>query len=263
MRIFSALLAAVITAAVAIAQLEAVTRVPSADGQFWDIQDTSPWSQDSGGIATGGRSNPFNGFGYLKMQVRRADNSLLARNHYLRGFGLHHDGKGRFDSITPVLVEGVVVARDITSQKHTDYLRYLDTFTNTADQDRIVQVAWGGAVGAYDDGGRAMVAATADGDRLIEPSDAFVTMMQNVKGVSSPGDGPSGHGPSSHVLGDKQGLVTAIGDMFGDPFERRWPGFDPAHVGYVFTLRLRPGESSSLMTFVVKGRSETYDPRGG
>ena len=48
----------------------AVTRVGSADGQFWDIQDTSPWSQDSGGIATGGRANPFNGFGYLKMRVR-------------------------------------------------------------------------------------------------------------------------------------------------------------------------------------------------
>ena len=50
----------------------AVTSLPSADGQFWDIQDTSPWAQDSGGIATGGRANPFNGFGYLKLQVRRA-----------------------------------------------------------------------------------------------------------------------------------------------------------------------------------------------
>src|SRR6187549_3216472 len=75
----------------------AVTRLPSADGQYWDIQDTSAWAQDSGGIATGGRSNPFNGFGYLKVQVRRADNSLLARNRYLKGFGLHHDGAGRFD----------------------------------------------------------------------------------------------------------------------------------------------------------------------
>ena len=40
----------------------AVTRVPSKDGQFWDIQDTSSWSQDSGGIATGGGANPFNGW---------------------------------------------------------------------------------------------------------------------------------------------------------------------------------------------------------
>src|SRR5687767_6900482 len=223
MRILRGVLAATITAALAIAQLHAVTRVPSADGQFWDIQDTSPWSQDSGGIATGGRSNPFNGFGYLKMQVRRADNEVLARNQYLRGFGLHHDGSGRFDSVTPVFVDGVVVDRNITTRPHTDYLRYVDTFTNTADQDRIVQVAWGGAVGVYEDGGIATVATTSDGDGAIEPHDTFVTMMQNVKRATSPIGGPSGHGPSAHVLGNKRGALTAIGDMYSDPFENRWP----------------------------------------
>ena len=263
MRILRAVLAATITAVVVIAQLHAVTRVPSADGQFWDIQDTSPWSQDSGGIATGGRSNPFNGFGYLKLQVRRGDNSVLARNHYLRGFGLHHDGKGRFDSITPVVVEGVVVDRNITTREHTNYLRYVDTFTNTTEQDRLVQLAWGGAVGAYEDGGVAAVATTADGDAAIELNDTFITMMQNVKRVPAAMEGPSGHGPSAHVLGNKRGVLTATGDMYSDPFENQWPGFDPAHVGYVFTLRLRPGQAASLMTFVVKGRSETYDPRGG
>ena len=243
MRILRAGLAATITAAVVIAQLHAVTRVPSADGQFWDIQDTSPWSQDSGGIATGGRSNPFNGFGYLKLQVRSGDNSVLARNHYLRGFGLHHDGRGRFDSITPVVVEGVVVDRNITTRQHTNYLRYVDTFTNTSEQDLLVQVAWGGAVGAYEDGGVAAVATTADGDAAIELTDTFVTMMQNVKRVPAAMEGPSGHGPSAHVLGNKRGVLTATGDMYSDPFENQWPGFDPAHVGYVFTLRLRPGQA--------------------
>ena len=165
MRIFSGVLAAVLTAAVGIAQLQAVTRVPSADGQFWDIQDTSPWSMDSGGIATGGRANPFNGFGYLKLQVRRADNSLLVDNHYLRGFGLHHDGAGRFDSITPLLVEGVLVSRSILTSKDAHYLRYYDSFTNTSSEERIVRVAWGGAAGAYTDGGLVTVAATSSGDR--------------------------------------------------------------------------------------------------
>ena len=80
MRILRGLLVAVMGAGIGVAQLSAVTRVPSADGQFWDIQDTSPWAQDSGGIATGGRSNPFNGFGYLKLQVRRANNAVLLRN---------------------------------------------------------------------------------------------------------------------------------------------------------------------------------------
>lgn len=264
MRILKACLIAALAAVIAIANLDAVTRVPSADGQFWDIQDTSPWAQDSGGIATGGRSNPFNGFGYLKLQVRRADNSLLSRNQYLKGFGLHHDEAGRFDSVTPVLTEGILVARDVTTSKETQYLRYFDAFTNTSTEDRIVQVAWGGAAGAYEDGGQVAIAATASGDRRIDLSDAFVTVMQNARRVDNPAMGPSGHGPSAHVLGQgRPGVLTSVGDMYGDPFADAWPGFDPAHIGYVFTLRLRPGETRALMTFVVKGLSEVYDPRGG
>ena len=263
MRTLKALALAVTSAAICVAAVSAVTRVPSSDGQFWDIQDTSPWSQDSGGIATGGRANPFNGFGYLKLQVRRADSTLLVSNHYLRGFGLHHDGTGRFDSITPVLQEGILVSRGITTAKDTSYLRYFDTFTNTSAEDRTVRVAWGGAVGAVDDGGRVTVAATSSGDRQIDLTDSFVTVMQNATGAANPPDGPSGHGPSAHVLGMRRGSLTSVGDMYGDPFAGVWPGFDTSHIGYVFTLRLRPGQTSALVTFVVKGLSEVYDPRGG
>ena len=266
MRILRAMLAATLTAAVAIAQLHAVTRVPSADGQFWDIQDTSPWSQDSGGIATGGRSNPFNGFGSLKVRILRNNRSVIAQNVYLRGFGLQRsfDGRShRFDSITPVFQDGIVIARGLTASEATNYLRYVDSFTNTTREERIVEVAWGGAVGAYADGGLAAVATTSDGDRQLERTDTFVTMMQNTKKASDPQRGPSGHGPSSHVLGNLRGTLASFGDMYSDPFTTQWPGFDPAHIAYVFTLRLRPGQTSSLMTFVVKGRSEAYDPRGG
>ena len=51
--------------------------------------------------------------------------------------------------------------------------------------------------------------------------------------------------------------------MYGDPFTEKWPGYDPAHIGYVFKLTLKPGQTAALMTFVVKGLSEVYDPRGG
>jgi amidase len=242
----------------------AVTRLPSSDGQYWDIQDTSPWAQDSGGIATGGRSNPFNGFGYLKLQVRPPDNSLLSRNKYLHGFGLASDGGERFDSITPVFCDGIVVARAIFAPKDKNYLRYVDSFTNMGEEDRIVEVAWGGATGAFDDCGRVAVATTASGDAQIDLNDSFVTVMQNAKDVKNPMAGPSGHGPSAHVLGTKtSGLLTSVGDMYGNPFEDKWPAYDPAHIGYVFTLRLKPGETAALMTFVAKGLSEVYDPRGG
>jgi amidase len=253
----------VLVAAFSFVDVGAATRVPSADGQFWDIQDTSPWAQDSGGIATGGGANPFNGFGYLKLQVSRLTGPPLLRNQYLRGFGLAHDGAGRFDSITPVLEDGILVARAILAPKDQDYLRYFDTFTNSTGEARVVRVAWGGAAGAFQDGGRLAVAETSSGDRAIDLTDRFVTVMQNARNVANPAQGPSGHGPSAHVLGNKAGVLTSVGDMYADPFAGRWPGFDPAHIGYVFTLRLQPGQTVALVTFVAKGLSEVYDPRGG
>jgi amidase len=240
----------------------AVTRLNSADGQFWDIQDTSPWGQDSGGIATGGRAYPFNGFGYLKLQVRRPDTTLLVRNRYLTGFGLAADGAGRFDSITPALGGGIVVARAIYAPPDTDYLRYFDSFTNVADEDRRVEVAWGGAVGAFEEGGLVAIATTSNGDRRIDLTDTFVTVMQNARRVDEPVRGPSGHGPSAHVLGSRSGLLTGVGDMYADPFSDRWPGFDPAHIGYVFTFTVKPGQTTALVLFVAKGLSELYDSSG-
>ena len=255
--------AALALTALALVPASAVTSLPSADGQFWDIQDTSPWAQDSGGIATGGRANPFNGFGYLKLQVRHArDAAPTVANHYLRGFGLARDGE-RFDSITPVLHDGVVVARSIFAPKDATYLRYVDTVHNATTGLRVVQVAWGGATGAYDDGGRAAVAVTSSGDARIDASDTFVTMMQNARSVADPRQGPSGHGPSAHVLGTAVAVRTGVGDMYANPFADAYPGFDSAHVGYVYTITLRPGETAALLTFVVKGVSEVYDPRGG
>jgi hypothetical protein len=88
--------------------------------------------------------------------------------------------------------------------------------------------------------------------------------MQNVRKVADPMSGPSGHGPSAHVLGNSAAeLFKFAGDMYGNPFADEWPGHDPAHLGYVFRLTLKPGETAALMTFVVKGLGEVYDPRGG
>jgi amidase len=250
--------------AVTTVAIGAVTQLPSADGQFWDIQDTSPWAQDSGGIATGGRANPFNGFGYLKLRIRTPRGATLARNLYVRGFGLAYDGGERFDSITPVFASGIAIDRAIYAPKDTNYLRYVDSYTNTSSEPRVIGVAWGGAAGAFDDGGRVNVATTSDGNRSIDLTDSFVTVMQNARGVADPMLGPSGHGPSAHVLGTRtSGLLTRVGDMYADPFADAWPGYDPAHIGYVFTFTVQPGATASLMTFVVKGLSEVYDPRGG
>jgi len=106
------------------------------------------------------------------------------------------------------------------------------------------------------------VATTSNGDRRIDVADTFVAVMQNAKHVEDPLKGPSGHGPSAHVLGSRSGVLTAVGDMYADPFADHYPGFDPAHIGYVFTFTLKPGQTTALMTFVVKGLSEVYGSRG-
>jgi amidase len=258
------LLVFTVAMAMATLRLGAVVRLPSADGQFWDIQDTSTWAQDSGGIATGGRANPFNGFGYLKLRVRSAGGATLMPNTYLHGFGLAWDQAERVDTITPVVAGDIVVNRAIFAPKDANYLRYLDRFTNVSAQPRHVDVAWGGAAGVYEDGGLVTVATTSNGDRTIGLTDTFVTVMQNATRATDPLRGPSGHGPSAHVLGTHaSGLLTSVGDMYANPFTTAWPGYDPAHIGYVFSLAIPPGRTLALMTFVVKGLSETYDPRGG
>ena len=244
-----------------------MTPVPSADGQFWDIQDTSPWAQDSGGIATGGRANPFNGFGYLKLQVRRAGgDAARCGTTTCSGFGLAHDGVERFDSITPVLHgRRRRRARDLRARRDTNYLRYFDSFTNTADEDRVVEVAWGGAAGAYDDGGQVAVATTSSGDRRIDPTDSFVTVMQNARGVADPMRGPVG----ARTVGararhrEPPALLTRVGDMYGDPFVDTMARLRSGPHRLRVHARLRPGQTTALVTFVVKGLSEVYDPRGG
>src|SRR5262249_46974033 len=160
-----------------------------------------------------------------------------------------------------VVAGDIVVSRAIFAPRDTDYLRYFDALTNAADDDRIVEVAWGGAVGAYDEGGLAAIATTSSGNRQVDTADTFVTMMENVRRVADPMRGPSGHGPSAHVLGTGRGLFTRAGDMYANPFEAAYPGFDPAHIGYVFRIPLRPHETRALVTFVVKGLSEVYDAK--
>ena len=248
-------------------RVAAVTRLASADGQFWDIQDTSPWAQDSGGIATGGRANPFNGFGYLKIRVRAGGPALRARSsrtNTCAASGSHTTAPSASTRSRRWSRAASSFRARIYAPKDTNYLRYLDRFTNTTQAVRAIDVAWGGAAGAFSDGGQVTVAATSSGDRRIDLTDTFVTVMQNAREVPDPARGPSGHGPSAHVLGSHAaGQLTAIGDMYANPFIDRYPGYDPAHIGYVFTLRIAPGQTVALMTFVVKGLSEIYDPRGG
>jgi hypothetical protein len=185
-------------------------------------------------------------------------------NRYLQGFGLAHDGGERFDSITPVLHDGIVVSRAIYAPKDTSYLRYFDTFLNSTGEPRTVRIAWGGATGAFDDGGRVAVATTSSGDRRHRSPRPVRHRDAERARRHEPGAGPLGHGPSAHVLGTKargpHGRWRHVrGSVRGDlPWLR--PG---AHRLRLRRCGWRPDRPRRSMTFVVKGLSEVYDPRGG
>ena len=74
-----------------------------------------------------------------------AGGAMLVPNQYLHGFGLAYDGGERFDSITPVLHGGIVVARGCSRRRTRNYLRYFDTFTNTDARGRVVSTSPGAA----------------------------------------------------------------------------------------------------------------------
>ena len=247
--------AIVVVAALTVATLRigAVTRLTSADGQFWDVQDTSPWGQDSGGIATGGYAYPFNGFGYLKLQVRRPDAAPLVRNQYLAGFGLASDttgGIGRFDSMTPLLRGDVIVARALFAPADADYLRYVDSFTNVSDETRLVEAAWGARRRIEQRprrGGGDVERRSADRrDGYVRDRDAEreTRRRSDARALRSWAVGARAR--------SRGGVLNRVGDMRGSVLGSM-AGFDPGQIGYVFTFTLAPGQTSSLMTFVVKG----------
>ena len=195
-------------------RVAAVTRLASADGQFWDIQDTSPWAQDSGGIATGGRANPFNGFGYLKIRVRAGGPPLerarpesiparlRARTRRRRALRLDHaGGHGRRRRF----------ARNFRAEGHELSSLSRQLHQHDAGRARDRRRLGRRVRCVFEMAGQVTVAATSSGDRRIDPTDTFVTVMQNARERARSCAGPSGHGPSAHVLGSH-----AAGAIDGD-----------------------------------------------
>ena len=175
-------------------RVDAVTRLASADGQFWDIQDTSSWAQDSGGIATGGRANPFNGFGYLKLAACGAPPAARARAQPIparlrprtrrrRALRLDHAGARRRRRRR---------ARDLRAEGHE-----LSSLRRPLHQHDSASRASSTSPGAAPPA-RSRTAATSPSPRRPTAiagsisTDTFVTVMQNAREVADPMRGPVG-----------------------------------------------------------------------
>jgi amidase len=259
-RASSLLLVAACAGLVAAPQARAVNTVTSANGLNWQIHDAAPPRLDTGSIRAI-TDNAFYGFGGIRVRVSgiAADDPTARFNgELMRGFGLKFDGTDSFSTTSAVTLGDVAVSRAIKVGTAGNWTRFLDTFANTSDRTVTVDVAFGGAAGYNSGTNRSFITATSSGDATIGSDDSWV----EVSAAATPA-GPTPRGPSAVVLGTP-GSLFGTGDYEYGPFTTPLPatGLESNFYGYDSTLTLAPGQTRSLLHFVVAGRAETAATAG-
>ena len=258
-RASSLLVIAAAAALVAASPATAVTTVTSANGANWQIHDASPPGLDTGSIRAI-TDNAFYGFGGIRVRVSAipaSDPSGRFNGELMRGFGLKFDGTDAFATTSAVDLGGVDISRAVKVGTAGNWTRWLDTFANTSARTVTVDVSFGGTAGYNSGNNRSQVAATSSGDTTIGSDDSWVEI------AASAAAGPSPRGMSAVVLGTP-GSLFGTGNFQYGPFSTPLPaaGLESNFYGYDSTLTLAPGQTKSLLHFVVAGRTETAATAG-
>ncbi|NHC25085.1 amidase [Nocardioides sp. IC4_145] len=241
------------TLAATTAPAAAYNYVPAGAGDRWGVHDAANPGLDTGSVrdTTGGA---LQGYGGLRVEVEGGTSRL--NGILLRGFGLTYDGRETFTSTRGVEVDGVVVRRELVVPAGQSYGRFLDSFTNTTRKPVTVLVAFGGQVG-YDTGeNQSELGSTGDGDTAITAADGWASWHTPTTAAG----GPSQNGPSATVFGTpgEADALTRMGTFLHDPFDTPLPtdGDEANHPGFVTTLTIAPGDTASLLRYVVTGMPE-------
>jgi hypothetical protein len=225
--------------------VRAQTIISSANDFPWDVEDNT--GGDTGAIGDGG-GDAFDAYGSIRIRVLDASSTILTDDEELSGFGLEHDGGRRWETTTPATVSGVEVSRALFAPSGTNYMRYVDTFTNMSSATRQVLVAWGGNLGSN---GETTVAATSSGDLIISRADVWAVTIQNRDFDPA---GPTQDPPVGYALGSPgNGVLTSVGEYTNNPFETPWPGNGNDTPAYVYHFTLGPSQSASLAYFLFRG----------
>ncbi|MCC7415611.1 MAG: amidase [Acidobacteria bacterium] len=242
----------------------AFTYVTDASGTWWGIQDAASPGVDTGSIrgtqiAPGQRgafSTSINGFGGIRVLVQ-ATPSPYMNGEVMRGFGLTFDGADTFKTTRAIDLGGVLISRTVYINRGANWGRWLDSFTNSTQAPLLIKVAFGGQSGLGASGGNSSAMVnTSSGDAQVTAADGWVEVATPLDG-----DEPVG-GPQATVLGTPDtpdaafdGAMTFAGHWLHDTFETplSYSGHDGNFQAYVNTLTLPPGQSRSLLHFVVVG----------
>jgi amidase len=256
--------AASITASLALATLAvpagpaaAFTYVSDANGTAWGIQDAAAPGVDTGSIratqtGTGVQapySTMLNGYGGIRVSVDSAEEHRFD-GELMRGFGLTQDGVGHFETTQSVDLSGVRISRTVDVEASRSYGRWLDTFTNTTRSPLTVEVAFGGQTGYGSTGTTASrVVTTSSGDAAVTTGDTWTAS------ASGTATGTTTGGPSATVVGLFDRTGNWLRDTFAQPMGTE--GHAANFPAYVNTLTLAPGQSASLLHYVVVGGTVT------
>ena len=238
--------------------------VADASGTWWGIQDAAPPRVDTGSIRATqvgpgqapGFSTSINGFGGIKVLVATTPAPRF-NGEIMRGYGLTFDGVNRFATTASIDLGGLTISRSVYINSSANWGRWLDSFSNTTTAPLTFRVAFGGQSGIGIAGGNSSaIVNTSSGDAVVTAADAWVEAATPLAGTTLVG------GPQVTVLGSPTtpaapfgGAMTFAGNWLFDTFSQplSYVGHERNFQAYVNTITLQPGESRSLLHFVVLG----------
>ncbi|MEW6126564.1 MAG: hypothetical protein AB1757_05950 [Acidobacteriota bacterium] len=270
----------------------AITEIFSANGNVWDVHDNTDDPCPDNGAVEDGSDDAFDGYGSLRVRVQDLSDNILVDDEELCDFNLQWDEGRRWSTLSPALVgtggcdcvteergaltKGkplrqytrlstvaapaggvyVSVSRAIYAPTGTDYIRYIDTFTNITGSPQKVSVAWGGDLGSDEE---TTIAGSSSGDLNITTDDTWGVTIEN------PSLDPLGLAidpPVGHIFraADDTAFIS-VGNYFNNPFTNGWGGNEDDSPAFVFQFTLAPDESKSLAYFIYRGLSEEGQTR--
>ncbi len=235
----------------------ALNYVYDTNQDFWAVNDAAIPGLDTGSIQSTATKS-LQGYGGIRMQVDGAAKTPVLNGVMLRGFGDTYDGSNSFSSHHAVELGGVAVTRSLTINQEKNYARFYDTFTNESRSALSVDIDFGGQLGYHlttPTNHQSTIFASSSGDAAATSADTWVAVdtpseLGNLASASQ-------YGPSATVLGTVP--IEKTSDFLVDPFNKplQENGSDEANeYGYINHFTLQPGQTRSLVHFVVIGLSE-------
>jgi Asp-tRNA(Asn)/Glu-tRNA(Gln) amidotransferase A subunit family amidase len=223
---------------------DALTTVSTGNGATININDARRPGLDTGSIRNVAGSR-LEGFGNIFVHVDTpADEAPRMNDQMMRGFGLTASAPGTYTSTRSVRLDDLLMTRKVQVQASTSTTSFFDTFTNTSDEPLTFDVSFGGSLGSgltATSPNKATVSASSSGDAAVDTADTWITATT-----------PGSTRPTGVVVGSG---VDALGDQQSNPFTTDYvpTGSRSNDLGFVRELTVEPGQTTSLMQYVVVG----------